>query len=389
MSPGPPQSAHPVELDVRTNALNLVRLALALLVLLAHGFYLSGQGTGPSFRGENLGGWAVFGFFTLSGYLITASRFANPLGRYLALRVARIYPAFVVCLLLTVAVFAPLAWWAEGRPWAAYLTTPTTPLAYVGQNLALRITAYDVAGTPASVPYPGAWNGSLWTLFFEFCCYLVVGLLVCLPMVRRHRWLLGVAFALSVLAWATAPSWGASAPADLVLLARLLPPFLGGAVVQVLVGRRGFRMPVALTAAAGAALLVLTVDHWGAQLASPLIAYALLWLGAVLPSPALVQRHDISYGVYIYAFPVQQLLVYAGATRLGLVGYDVLAALVTAALAAVSWRVVERPVLRRVRRRGTSAAGSRPPDHVPAEHPHGPPAAAPQHPGEQRHRMRP
>ena len=76
-----------VELDVRTNSLNLIRLALALLVLVAHGYYLSGVGTGPSFQGENLGGWAVFGFFTISGYLITASRFANPLGRYLVLRV--------------------------------------------------------------------------------------------------------------------------------------------------------------------------------------------------------------------------------------------------------------------------------------------------------------
>ena len=149
-------------------------------------------------------------------------------------------------------------------------------------------------------------------------------------------------------------------------------------------------MPVALAAAAGAPRCSSSrVDHWGAQLASPLIAYALLWLGAVLPSPALVQRHDISYGVYIYAFPVQQLLVYAGATRLGLVGYDVVAALVTAALAALSWRAVERPVLRRVRRRGSPAVPSRPSDDVPAEHPRGAPAAAAQHSGEQRHRVRP
>ena len=61
--------------------------------------------------------------------------------------------------------------------------------------------------------------------------------------------------------------------------------------------------------------------------------------------------HDISYGVYIYAFPIQQLLVYAGAHRLGLVAYDVLAALATAALAVVSWRVVERPALRWARHR--------------------------------------
>jgi peptidoglycan/LPS O-acetylase OafA/YrhL len=345
-----------VELDVRTNSLNLIRLALALLVLVAHGFYLSGAGTGPSFQAENLGGWAVFGFFTISGYLITASRFANPLGRYLVLRVARIYPGFVVCLVLTAGVFAPIAWSAGGRDWGEFLTTPTTPPAYVIENLALRINAYDVAGTPSGVPYPGAWNGSLWTLYFEFLCYLFVGLLICLPVVRRHRWVVVVAFAASVLAWATVEAWGFGAHSDLVLLARLLPAFLGGAVVQVAIRRVPLRTPFALAAVAVTVVVVTSVDHWGAQAASPLIAYALLWLATVLPSPAVARRHDISYGVYIYAFPIQQLLVYAGAHRLGLVAYDLLAALATAALAVISWRLVERPALRWARHRFRSPA---------------------------------
>lgn len=383
LNPQPVRPAPVVELDVRTNSLNLIRLALALLVLVAHGFYLAGQGPGPSFRGENLGGWAVFGFFTISGYLITASRFANSLGRYLALRVARIYPAFLVCLVLTAGVFAPVAWWVEHHSWAGFLVTPTTPLDYVVQNLGLRIAAYDVAGTPASVPYPGAWNGSLWTLYFEFCCYLVVGLVLCVPAVRRHPVVVGVLFVVSVGAWATAPAWSAGVPADLALLARLLPPFLGGALVQVGRRRLPLRTTTALVAVAGSAVLVLAVDGWGAQAASPLIAYALLWLSTVLPSPGVVRRHDVSYGVYIYAFPVQQLLAYAGAPRLGIVGYDLVAALATLALATLSWRLVERPALRAVRRRLGKG------HEVVPQHAGVPPAAAPHGGGEQRHGMRP
>jgi peptidoglycan/LPS O-acetylase OafA/YrhL len=379
-----------VQLDVRTNSLNLIRLALALLVLVAHGFYLSGAGTGPSFQGENLGGWAVFGFFTISGYLITASRFANPLGRYLVLRVARIYPAFVVCLLVTAGVFAPIAWAAEGRDWSGFLTTPTTPPAYVLEDLALRINAYDVAGTPSAVPYPGAWNGSLWTLYFEFLCYLLVGLLVCLHIVRRHPWLLGLAFAVSVLAWAMVDAWAPGEYPDLVLLARLLPAFLGGALVHVAIRGRPLRTPVALAAITFAGTLVVTVDHWGAQLASPLIAYALLWLSTVLPSPPVARRHDISYGAYIYAFPVQQLLVYAGAHRLGLVGYDVLAALATAAVAVVSWRLVERPALRWARHRFPSTARvSESTDRVVQQRPGRIPASPREDAGEQAQGVRP
>jgi peptidoglycan/LPS O-acetylase OafA/YrhL len=356
----------------------------------AHGYYLSGAGTGPSIQGENLGGWAVFGFFTISGYLITASRFANPLGRYLVLRVARIYPAFVVCLVVTAGVFAPLAWAAEGRDWGGFLTTATTPPAYVLENLALRINAYDVAGTPSAVPYPGAWNGSLWTLYFEFLCYLLVGLLVCLPVVRRHRWLIVVAFVASVVAWATVGAWGPGAYSDLVLLARLLPAFLGGAVVWVAIGRVPLRTPFALVALVVAVVLVLTVEHGGAQAAAPLIAYVLLWLSTVLPAPAVARRHDISYGVYIYAFPMQQLLVYAGAHRLGLVAYDVVAALATAVLAVVSWRLVERPALRWTRHRFPSRTAVSPPgDRVPNQSAGGAPLPVREDAGDQADGVRP
>ncbi|MDQ6716613.1 MAG: acyltransferase, partial [Actinomycetota bacterium] len=338
---------------------------LALMVLVAHGFHLAGEGPGPGFRGENLGGWAVFGFFTISGYLITASRFANGLGTYLRHRVARIFPAFLVCLVVTAGVFAPIGWWVEHRSLSGFLTTPTTPVSFVMGNSLLRMTAYDVAGTPSGVPYPGSWNGSLWTLWFEFCCYLLVGLLVAVPLVRRRRWLLGGAFALSVLLWASldALPGALSGNLDLQLLARLVPPFLGGAFVQTVVGRRPLRTDVAAAATAGAAALVWFVPGWGAQAAAPLVTYAILYAATVLPSPGVVRRHDISYGVYIYAFPVQQLLAYAGAYRWGLFLYDVLAAVATAVLATVSWRLVERPAIR-WGRRGFGAVPTARPGHA-------------------------
>jgi peptidoglycan/LPS O-acetylase OafA/YrhL len=201
---------------------------------------------------------------------------------------------------------------------------------------------------------------------------------------------IGLAFAASVLAWATADGWGPGAYPDLVLLARLLPAFLGGALVQVLAGRVALRLPVALVALVAAAALVVGVERWGAQAASPLIAYVLLWLSTVLPSPGFARRHDISYGVYIYAFPVQQLLVYAGAHRFGLVAYDAVAALATAAVAAVSWRLVERPALRWARHRFCPAAtASAPRDGMVDQLAGRGPAPAPDDAREQAQRVRP
>ena len=383
-----------IRLDVRDNSLNLVRLLLALLVLVAHCFVIGGFGPGPGLRGENLGGWAVFGFFAISGYLITASRLANPLGRYLLLRVARIYPAFVVCLVVTAGVFAPIAWVAGGRSLGdGFLTTPTTPVSYVLSNLGLRITAYDVAGTPDGVPYPGAWNGSLWTLFFEFCCYLIVGLVLTMPWVRRHQWSIVALFVASVVAWATVDRWAPASVPDIALLARLLPPFLGGAVLQVAGAKARLRTPYALAAAALTVAMVAGIDHWGAQAAGPLVAYVLLWVASVLPSPRLVKGHDVSYGSYIYAFPVAQLLVLAGAHRLGYLPYVVLTTAGTALLAAVSWAVVERPALRRVRRRfpsrATESSGKSTGDGVSTELTHGLPAPVEQGAGDQGEGVRP
>ena len=94
------------EYPYRRNSLNLFRLILAFLVLVAHGYYIVGRDDSPGFNGENLGGWAVIGFFVISGFLITRSRFRTDPGTFLVHRIGRIMPAFIVCLLLTATVLS-------------------------------------------------------------------------------------------------------------------------------------------------------------------------------------------------------------------------------------------------------------------------------------------
>jgi len=341
-------------LDARDNSLNLLRLVLSATVLVAHSFYIAGNGVGPHVDGENLGGWAVFGFFAISGYLITASRWSHELGTYLVHRVARIMPAFWVCLVVVAFGFAPLGYLLERGTLAGFLTTGTTPLNFVFANGLLRIQAWDVAGTPATVPYPGAWNGSLWSLYYEFLCYLVVGALGVLGVVRRRPWLVGVAFLGSVAAHAGIGRWGVLVGnnPEAVLLAKLLPLFLGGALLQVYARRVRLHWAGATAAAAVVGTAVWLLDGWGAQLTAPFLAYLIVWAGAVLPAPRLLQRHDVSYGVYIYAFPVQQTLALLGVhERVGFWAFTALCALATAPFAVASWLIVERPVMRWARRR--------------------------------------
>lgn len=347
----------------RRNSLNMFRLVLAALVLFAHAFYIAGRGEGPHLHGENLGGWAVAGFFVLSGFLITRSRLRTEPGDYLLHRIARIFPGFVVCLVVTAFVFAPVAALIEHGTLAGFLSTPVTPLQYIWGNLTLYIDHYAIGTTLQAVPYPGAWNGSLWTLFYEFCCYVLVWLLGGLAIFRRSPVLAGFAFVASVGVWIAvdlAQRWGLDE--SFFLLSKLAPFFLGGAFVYFIVERAGINAWVGLGALAVAAALIFLVPRWGGQAAAPFLAYGLLWLSAVVPQPGWIARNDVSYGFYIYAWPVQQLVILVAGAALAFPLYVVITVVLTFCLAWASWVGIERRAMRWVRPVASSAPpeGDRP-----------------------------
>lgn len=347
-----------------------MRLIFALAVLVAHGWYMAGQGVGIHIADENIGGWAVFGFFAISGYLITGSRFNKPLGEYMLHRVARIFPAYLVCLVVTAFVFAPIGYHYVHGTLDGFLTTATTPINYVVGNATLRIAAFDVAGTPGNVPYPGAWNGSLWSLYYEFLCYVIIAVLGSVGIVRRKVWPLALALVASV---GLQVGWPVLAPyfqsnGDVAWIAKLLPVFLAGGLMYQVRERIPLTWPGAVLAFAASFAVISQEPRWGPQVCALMLTYVILWAGAVLPCPEVIRRNDVSYGVYIYAFPMQQLLAIGGVYQWGLVAYNVVAAAATIPLATASWLLVERPVMRRAR---LSTVASRAPAGLAA----GPPSA--------------
>ena len=344
--------------DSRNNSLNLIRLIFALAVLVHHAWPLSGTENAPAFAGDTLGGWAVAGFFVISGYLITHSRFSHSLGDYLVHRVARIVPAFVMCLIAVAAVFAPIGYARAHGSLDGFLEAATTPFNYVFSNLGLRMNVYDVAGTPAAVPYPGVWNGSLWSIYFEFCCYLIVAFIGLFALVRKSPWPLTILFLLAVAAnvFMTRGSPYVQANYEFEMLVHLLPFFLGGAVVNVWKHRIGIHWLPAVLSLAAAAALTAFFPAWGGGASGAFIAYGLLWISLWLPSPRLIKKNDVSYGVYIYAFPVQQLLALYGLHEHGLAAYISIAAALTFLPAIASWIWLERPIMRSVRRAGKAPA---------------------------------
>lgn len=325
--------------DPRRNSLNALRLLLATLVIVSHSWPLGGFGEDPMFGDRNLGRWSVAGFFAISGYLITRSRDRTDLGPYLWRRVLRIYPGFFVSLLVVAFVFAPLA--AVVGPGRFLLGDS---VGFVVHNAGLLIQQWNIGGTLASAPAPNAWNGALWTLFYEFLCYVGIGVMVS---VLPRRWLPAAVVAVFVVATASRPILDATnrhIPGVVQNLAELAPFFFAGAVLYLF----GRRVPAHRWGAAGAAtvLAVIMMTGVSGELAALPIAYLCMWLGMTLPLIHVGRENDFSYGMYVYGFPVQQVLALLGAAGVGVIGFIGLSVALTVPLAAASWFMVEKPALR-------------------------------------------
>lgn len=140
------------------------------------------------------------------------------------------------------------------------------------------MNSWDVAGTPLRVPYPGAWNGSLWSLYYEFICYVAVGVLGCAAVFRRSPVPMIAAWSLSVL-WAvtlprTAPYLGVGF--DFEMLAKFMPHFLAGGVLATLLHRIGMHPLMAAGAAAFVGFALWISPEHGASVAGVALAYVLL-----------------------------------------------------------------------------------------------------------------
>jgi peptidoglycan/LPS O-acetylase OafA/YrhL len=331
--------------DPRHNALNLLRLVLAVTVIFSHSLILGGFRRETLWGHGTLGDLAVDAFFAISGFLITASAARTPVLRYLWQRFVRIFPAFWVCLVVTSLLAGPAAWAASGRPLGRYWSAPLGPVHYLVADWWLDIKVYSIAGTPRGVPVPGAWDGSLWTLRWEFLCYLLIAALAVSTVLRRRQivlamWLLSWAAALGAAA-AGLPTYTDTPAHDLL---RFLPVFLAGAVLWLYRDRvpdHGLLFAVALgLAVAGTWLRNPDV------LTGPPLAYVCTWAAIHLPGKRIGARYDISYGMYIYAFVIAQLLALGQLERWGYVPFTLLTIAVTSAAAGLSCVAVERPALR-------------------------------------------
>jgi peptidoglycan/LPS O-acetylase OafA/YrhL len=345
----------------RDNAFGVLRLALASAVLVSHSYPLSGRpDRDPLARfsgGQvSLGTLAVLGFFVISGFLVTRSALRTSFRSYAWRRFLRIFPGFWACLVVTAFVFAPLMWLYERGFHGGFLESRPGPLGYVGRNVAIGMNQNDIGGLMRGTPYglqvhAGYFDGSLWTLVYEVGCYVFVGGLVAVAVRRWARISVPVVAALLLVPAVVFRL----VPQHAHLLAK--PPIIGlidsywivtlgfafalGALIEVFKERIPVHDGLGLLSLV-ALLVTLRVGGF-APFGSIALAYAVIWLAVRLPRAmrGIGRRNDYSYGIYIYAFPVQQMLAEVGAGGWWLPLYMGAAFLLTVPLAMLSWHGVE------------------------------------------------
>ena len=334
------------------NNLTALRWFAACLVLYGHAHAFLGLPEVLFMQIVPMGLLGVYIFFAISGYLVAQSWSRDPhVLRFMAKRALRIFPGLVVCTLLSVLVLGPLLTSLDAN---AYWQNEHT-LGYLS-NIALYIS-YHLPGVFANNAWPHAVNGSLWSLPVEFFMYLLLALIglvgalvqAALNIQRATAWLVG---GMSLLFIALAALWALPTQEAMVVYRtdlRHIPMcgvyFMVGASLYCFQWEKHFTLSNVLLAL----VAWLSLSHrtqWFAMASWLVLPFVVMAFG-LARHPWLGRMHtrDYSYGIYIYAFPVQQTVA-SFWPQMPLPAYLLSTFVITVALAAISWHFVEKPALK-------------------------------------------
>jgi peptidoglycan/LPS O-acetylase OafA/YrhL len=331
----------------RDNNFNLIRIIAALSVLVSHSFRLSNLSSEPfeTTTGLGLGTMAVNVFFVISGFLVSKSLLTRSSTLdYACARVLRIYPALLVMVALTVFCLGPL--FTEATV-ASYFTAGMTRRFILQDSTLIAGVYYFLPGVFQHNPFKGSVNGSLWSMVHEIRLYVLLALMWTVlhwaPKIRPRLFEISIVLAAVVFGiWDVGIRFFLWQSHNFIPLAFM---FFFGASFYVL--RKWVWLSWVFFCFLAVALAVSAASKEFFFIAYNLTLPYLLFFLAYVPAGFVRSYNrlgDYSYGVYIYAFPVQQSLV---AVFPGISCWNVIlvATPIALMLAGLSWHFVEKRAL--------------------------------------------
>jgi peptidoglycan/LPS O-acetylase OafA/YrhL len=354
--------------EYRKNSFGFLRLFFASLVILSHTPELYDGNRDREiltnlFGSMSFGELAVDGFFFISGYLISASYLnsRSPFS-YLKKRVFRIYPGFIAAYLICIFLVAPLGG-------GVISTTPEYIMTQVVRIALLQPPLSDSAF--GGTPYPDL-NGAMWTIAYEFKCYLLILALGLFGILNRKRVVLCSAIALILLSCFMPEIYQPFNAADVAQMhahsfsqrlsnlvigeprttIRFAGIFLCGTSYQLF--KHHIRIDRKWIAASLVAFVAFMFSPSTANAAMAIFGGYLILASASLGEGFVTSRinssTDVSYGVYLYAWPVTKLILWYW-PGLNIVIVGVMTIIGAVSLGMASWFLIEHPVMARLKRK--------------------------------------
>jgi len=305
-----------VQLPTRqANNFDLLRILFAWFVIVSHSYVLNGDGaTDPLFVATNstflFSFIGVKGFFIISGYLIFKSMVVSTsIFEYLVKRVLRIFPALAVVLLVTLAA----VYFIYPNNMPPFFSNKEVYAYFLG-NIILFKPHFFISGIFAGLP-SSAINGSLWTIEYEFFFYLFILLFFYFRSNKKIlKALLVIVVALFLMVRLAFYDWTVQTHFFIPLepLFDLGPYFLMGSLLSCF----DFDTMPAKNALAAVLSLVLVASVYfkiGHTVVYFTLPFLVIYVGkqtSKLATWVHTTMGDPSYGIYLYAFPLQQLIIY-------------------------------------------------------------------------------
>lgn len=334
------------------NNFDFLRLLFATLVLITHSYTLSGvpendfltQWTHGQINCSSLG---VKGFFIISGFLIFQSviRSRNWFD-YMVRRILRIYPAYIVVMIVAVI----LCWWLTDLSTQQYFADPSVR-SYVFQNLAMFLPLhYQIDNVFAHNPYPFAINGSIWTIPYEFLFYIILSAAF---IIKRHTKLLTAAaivlyvglFLITLRYEDVAPYYIPKDTFEIHMLLHQALCFFGGAALAAIsIHQFRYKSLLLLVAIVACGIVIATHQFYFAQFLLLPVIIIIIGTYATKGIAGLNKKiGDFSYGIYLYGFIVQQTLVHF--YKMDHMQLMLTAIPLTYIVGALSWYLIEKRAL--------------------------------------------
>ena len=305
-----------VQLPARqANNFDLLRILFAWFVIVSHSYVLNGDGaTDPLFVATNstflFSFIGVKGFFIISGYLIFKSMMVSTsIFEYLVKRVLRIFPALAVVLLITLAA----VYFIYPSNLAPFFSNKEVYAYFLG-NVILFKPHFFISGIFSGLP-SSAINGSLWTIEYEFFFYLFI---LFFFFIRSQKKQLIIALSVVVVLFLVVRlffyDWTVQTHFFIPLepLFDLGPYFLMGSLFSCF----DFDSMPAKNVIAAFLFVTLAVSVYckvGHTVVYFTLPFLVIYVGkqtSKLATWVHDKLGDPSYGIYLYAFPLQQLLIY-------------------------------------------------------------------------------